>query len=139
MGLRETGSIEGLFHSRCYGFIQCCDRQASLFFHFSSFAGNTKHLEIGDHVEFELTYDHYGRPIASTVGKIAPEEVMNEEREVVTSDIVMATSTIKEERVGARTPEDRAWKRKAGEEEAGRAGKVGRFQVSDTGDQKCPG
>lgn len=56
-----------------YGFIQCCERQARLFFHFSQFSGNIEHLKIGDPVEFEMTYDRRtGKPIASTVSKIAP-------------------------------------------------------------------
>merc|ERR1719232_2257739 len=64
MGIRETGIIEKLLHS--YGFIQCCDRQARLFFHFSQFDGNIEHLKIGDPVEFEMTYDRRtGKPIAS--------------------------------------------------------------------------
>lgn len=72
--IRETGIIEKLLHS--YGFIQCCERQARLFFHFSQFSGNTEHLKIGDPVEFEMTYDRRtGKPIASTVTKIAPEVV----------------------------------------------------------------
>ena len=59
-----------------YGFIQCCDRQARLFFHFSQFDGNIEHLKIGDPVEFEMTYDRRtGKPIASSVSKIAPEVV----------------------------------------------------------------
>ena len=79
MGIRETGIIEKLLHS--YGFIQCCDRQARLFFHFSQFDGNIEHLKIGDPVEFEMTYDRRtGKPIASAVSKIAPEVVMSEER-----------------------------------------------------------
>lgn len=78
MGTRETGIIEKLLHS--YGFIQCCERQARLFFHFSQFTGNIEHLKIGDPVEFEMTYDRRtGKPIASSVTKIAPE-VMSEER-----------------------------------------------------------
>ncbi|KAH1003441.1 cold shock domain-containing protein E1 [Dendroctonus ponderosae] len=78
MGTRETGIIEKLLHS--YGFIQCCERQARLFFHFSQFTGNIEHLKIGDPVEFEMTYDRRtGKPIASAVTKIAPE-VMSEER-----------------------------------------------------------
>lgn len=73
--IRETGIIEKLLHS--YGFIQCCERQARLFFHFSQFSGNTEHLKIGDPVEFEMTYDRRtGKPIASTVTKIAPEVVI---------------------------------------------------------------
>ena len=64
-----------------YGFIQCCDRQARLFFHFSQFDGTIEHLKIGDPVEFEMTYDRRtGKPIASVVSKIAPEVVMSEER-----------------------------------------------------------
>ncbi|XP_067214541.1 RNA-binding protein Unr [Linepithema humile] len=70
-GTRETGIIEKLLHS--YGFIQCCERQARLFFHFSQFSGTIEHLKIGDPVEFEMTYDRRtGKPIASTVSKIAP-------------------------------------------------------------------
>ncbi|CAH0547495.1 unnamed protein product [Brassicogethes aeneus] len=79
LGTRETGIIEKLLHS--YGFIQCCERQARLFFHFSQFSGNIEHLKIGDPVEFEMTYDRRtGKPIASSVTKIAPEVVMSEER-----------------------------------------------------------
>lgn len=82
-GHRETGIIEKLLHS--YGFIQCCDRQARLFFHFSQFDGNIEHLKIGDPVEFEMTYDRRtGKPIASAVSKIAPEVVMREERVIGT-------------------------------------------------------
>lgn len=78
-GTRETGIIEKLLHS--YGFIQCCERQARLFFHFSQFGGNIEHLKIGDPVEFEMTYDkRTGKPIASQVSKIAPEVVHREER-----------------------------------------------------------
>merc|ERR1719447_1288185 len=83
MGIRETGIIEKLLHS--YGFIQCCGRQARLFFHFSQFDGNIEHLKIGDPVEFEMTYDRRtGKPIASGVSKIAPEVVMSEERVIGT-------------------------------------------------------
>lgn len=62
------------FKQHSYGFIQCCERQARLFFHFSQFSGNIEHLKIGDPVEFEMTYDRRtGKPIASQVSKIAPE------------------------------------------------------------------
>ncbi|XP_049798939.1 LOW QUALITY PROTEIN: cold shock domain-containing protein E1-like, partial [Schistocerca nitens] len=78
-GTRETGIIEKLLHS--YGFIQRCERQARLFFHFSQFNGTIEHLKIGDPVEFEMTYDRRtGKPIASAVTKIAPEVVLSEER-----------------------------------------------------------
>jgi cold shock CspA family protein len=64
------------FLQHSYGFIQCCERQARLFFHFSQFNGNIEHLKIGDPVEFEMTYDRRtGKPIASAVTKIAPEVV----------------------------------------------------------------
>ncbi|KAK3869556.1 hypothetical protein Pcinc_025140 [Petrolisthes cinctipes] len=77
--VRETGIIEKLLQT--YGFIQCCERQARLFFHFSQFDGNTEHLRIGDPVEFEVTFDRRtGKPIASTVTKISPEVVLSEER-----------------------------------------------------------
>merc|ERR1719474_2329858 len=91
IGIRETGIIEKLLHS--YGFIQCCDRQARLFFHFSQFDGNIEHLKIGDPVEFEMTYDRRtGKPIASAVSKIAPEVVMSEERVIgtVTTEVKIA-------------------------------------------------
>ncbi|KAF2366881.1 Cold-shock protein DNA-binding [Trinorchestia longiramus] len=79
--VRETGIIEKLLQT--YGFIQCCERQARLFFHFSQFDGNTDHLRIGDPVEFEVTFDRRtGKPIASTVQKISPEVVLSEERVV---------------------------------------------------------
>jgi len=65
--------IETFIQQHSYGFIQCCERQARLFFHFSQFSGNIEHLKIGDPVEFEMTYDRRtGKPIASTVSKIAP-------------------------------------------------------------------
>ncbi|XP_059620079.1 LOW QUALITY PROTEIN: cold shock domain-containing protein E1-like [Phlebotomus argentipes] len=94
-GIRETGIIEKLLHS--YGFIQCCERQARLFFHFSQFSGNIEHLKIGDPVEFEMTYDRRtGKPIASLVTKIAPEVVLSEER--VTGTV---TTEIKSDGVNA--------------------------------------
>jgi cold shock CspA family protein len=74
MRLLATNVFSSLQHS--YGFIQCCERQARLFFHFSQFDGNIEHLKIGDPVEFEVTYDRRnGKPIASSVSKIAPEVV----------------------------------------------------------------
>lgn len=76
-GLREAGTVEKLLHS--YGFIQCSERQARLFFHFSQFSGKIEHLKIGDSVEFEMTYDRRtGKPIASSVAKISPEALGDE-------------------------------------------------------------
>jgi len=71
-GYREAGIVEKLLPS--YGFIQCCERQARLFFHYSQFNGNIEHLRLGDPVEFEMTYDRRtGKPIASSVIKITSE------------------------------------------------------------------
>ncbi|XP_076170073.1 cold shock domain-containing Unr isoform X2 [Ptiloglossa arizonensis] len=93
-GPRETGIIEKLLHS--YGFIQCCDRQARLFFHFSQFSGNIEHLKIGDPVEFEMTYDRRtGKPIASTVSKISPDVVLSEGRAIgtVTTELIASSDS----------------------------------------------
>lgn len=43
--LRETGVIEKLLAS--YGFIQCTERQARLFFHCSQYSGNLQDLKVG--------------------------------------------------------------------------------------------
>lgn len=45
VGLRETGVVEKLLSS--YGFIQCSERQARLFFHCSQYNGNLQELKIG--------------------------------------------------------------------------------------------
>ncbi|XP_015783849.1 cold shock domain-containing protein E1 isoform X1 [Tetranychus urticae] len=77
-GFREAGIVEKLLPS--YGFIQCCERQARLFFHYSQFKGNIDHLKLGDPVEFEMTYDRRtGKPIASMVVKISSEAFLGEE------------------------------------------------------------
>ncbi|XP_074600141.1 cold shock domain-containing Unr isoform X2 [Brevipalpus obovatus] len=76
-GYREAGIVEKLLPS--YGFIQCCERQARLFFHYSQFKGNIDHLKLGDAVEFEMTYDRRtGKPIASMVVKINSEAFRDE-------------------------------------------------------------
>ena len=68
------GIIEKLFHS--FGFIQCRDRQARLFFHFSQFNGKTENLKVGDHVQFEITHDwRTGKPNATSLSKIVPDVV----------------------------------------------------------------
>uniref|UniRef100_A0A3Q3A9Q1 Cold shock domain-containing protein E1 n=1 Tax=Kryptolebias marmoratus TaxID=37003 RepID=A0A3Q3A9Q1_KRYMA len=77
-GLRETGVVEKLLAS--YGFIQCSERQARLFFHCSQYNGNLQELKIGDDVEFEVSSDRRtGKPIAVKLLKIKPE-VLPEER-----------------------------------------------------------
>lgn len=64
--IRETGVIEKMLHS--YGFIQCCDREARLFFHFSEYSGEIDNMKVGDPVEFQMSFDRRtGKPIAVTV------------------------------------------------------------------------
>ncbi|XP_063064743.1 cold shock domain-containing protein E1 isoform X4 [Engraulis encrasicolus] len=78
VGIRETGMVEKLLTS--YGFIQCSERQARLFFHCSQYNGNLQDLKIGDDVEFEVSLDkRTGKPIAVKLVKIKPE-VLPEER-----------------------------------------------------------
>ncbi|VDI73536.1 Hypothetical predicted protein [Mytilus galloprovincialis] len=63
---RETGFIEKLLHS--YGFIQCCERDSRLFFHFSEYGDDINLVKIGDPVEFQMTYDRRtGKPVASHI------------------------------------------------------------------------
>ncbi|XP_052239321.1 cold shock domain-containing protein E1-like [Dreissena polymorpha] len=81
--LRETGLIEKLLHS--YGFVQCCDREARLFFHYSEFQGDAESLKIGDAVEFQMSYDRRnGRPVACNMVMTDPNlvscEIYSEER-----------------------------------------------------------
>ncbi len=40
-----------------FGFITCCERNESIFFHFSQFSGPTSDLAQGDEVEFEVGTD----------------------------------------------------------------------------------
>lgn len=81
--IRETGLIEKLLHS--YGFVQCYDREARLFFHYSEFNGDADTLKIGDAVEFQMSYDRRsGRPVACDLVRVDPSlvscEVLSEER-----------------------------------------------------------
>lgn len=80
---RETGVIEKLLHS--YGFVQCCDRDARLFFHYSEFKGDMDAVNIGDAVEFQMSFDRRsGRPIAVDLIRVDVNsvscEVLSEER-----------------------------------------------------------
>ncbi|XP_075252994.1 cold shock domain-containing protein E1-like isoform X3 [Convolutriloba macropyga] len=80
---RETGIIEKLLQN--FGFVQCCDRQARLFFHFSQYAGNIDDLKNGDEVEFEAGLDRRtGKPIALNILKHAriPSEIISDKRYV---------------------------------------------------------
>ena len=81
--IRETGIIEKLLHS--YGFVQCCDREARLFFHFSEYSGNASGMKVGEPVEFQMSYDRRtGKPIAVSLIRLEPGsvscEVLSEER-----------------------------------------------------------
>ncbi|XP_013412003.1 cold shock domain-containing protein E1-like [Lingula anatina] len=76
-GIRETGIVEKLLHS--YGFIQCCERDARLFFHFSEYNGDVDNMKIGDAVEFYQSYDkRTGKPIACGVVKSDSSEISYE-------------------------------------------------------------
>nr|XP_027198717.1 cold shock domain-containing protein E1-like [Dermatophagoides pteronyssinus] len=73
--VKETGIIEKMLVS--YGFIQCCERQARLFFHFSQYEDNIEHLKIGDPVEYELSFDRRtGKPVAIKIRKITSNNFM---------------------------------------------------------------
>lgn len=81
--VRETGIVEKLLHS--YGFVQCCERDARLFFHFSEYAGNIETVKIGDPVEFQMSFDRKtGKPIACAVVGVTPGtvsfEILSEEK-----------------------------------------------------------
>ncbi|KAK6169090.1 hypothetical protein SNE40_020210 [Patella caerulea] len=76
-GVRETGLIDKLQHS--YGFINCCDREARLFFHFSEYNGNLDTMKTGDAVEFQMSYDRRtGKPIAIAVVKVDQSMISTE-------------------------------------------------------------
>ncbi|XP_060796664.1 cold shock domain-containing protein E1-like [Neoarius graeffei] len=94
MRLRETGVVGKLLTS--YGFIQCSERQAHLFFHCSQYNGNLQELKIGDDVEFEVSSDkRTGKPIALKLVKIQAE-VLPEER--ISGQVVSAIPNHLDER-----------------------------------------
>lgn len=95
--MRETGLIDKKQHS--YGFIQCCDRDARLFFHYSEFNGNAEALKIGEAVEFQVTVDRRSnKPVAKSVVKVDPStvspEMLNEEK--VQGTIVQDAKVVKQ-------------------------------------------
>ena len=66
---RETGIVEKMLHN--FGFVQCCDRNARLFFHFSAVVSDIHALKNGDEVEFqEATDRRTGKPIAVEIRKL---------------------------------------------------------------------
>ncbi|KAK3798016.1 hypothetical protein RRG08_034577 [Elysia crispata] len=95
--VRETGLIDKKQHS--YGFIQCCDRDARLFFHFSEYSGNIETLKVGEAVEFQMSFDRRtGKPVAIGVIKVDPAlvspEILNEEK--VQGTIVQEAKVVKQ-------------------------------------------
>ncbi|KAG9510061.1 Cold shock domain-containing protein E1 [Fragariocoptes setiger] len=99
-GYREAGIVEKLLAS--YGFIQCCERQARLFFHYSQYSGKVEHLKLGDPVEFEMTHDRKtGKPIASSVVKISSGAMFDEQlsQERVSGFIALEVTPDKDGRV----------------------------------------
>jgi cold shock CspA family protein len=81
--VRETGIVEKLLNT--YGFVQCCEREARLFFHFSEYSGNIDNVKIGDPVEFQMSFDRKtGKPIACAVVGVRPGtvsfEILSEEK-----------------------------------------------------------
>ncbi|XP_033109405.1 cold shock domain-containing protein E1-like [Anneissia japonica] len=81
--LRETGQVEKLLSS--YGFLQCCDRDGRLFFHYSEFSDNVEDLTVGDAVEFETSVDRRtGKPVACKLVKLkngtVSTEILSEEK-----------------------------------------------------------
>lgn len=80
---RETGIVTKTMGS--YGFISCCERNESIFFHFSQYNGDPNEIQPGDEVEFEVTTDSSkGKLIARRVVCLPPGTVsfesLSEER-----------------------------------------------------------
>jgi len=80
--IRENGIVAILKEG--FGFIKCCDRDLSLFFHFSELLEQAKILGIGDEVEFTIAHDgHSGKPHATRI-RTLPKGTVN--IDVVTID-----------------------------------------------------
>lgn len=76
---RETGVVEKLLHS--YGFINCCERELRIFFHYSQINEDPQDLCIGDEMEFEISSDQRtGKPIACRVVRLEAGSVSFEIR-----------------------------------------------------------
>jgi cold shock CspA family protein len=72
---RETGIISALKDS--YGFIQCCDRDERLFFHFTEVV-NCPNLREGDEVDFAIEKDREGRNVGRAIKVLPPGSVSSE-------------------------------------------------------------
>lgn len=78
-GSRETGVVEKLLPT--YGFIQCCERDLRIFFHYSQINEDPEDLNIGDEMEFEISSDQRtGKPIACRVVRLEAGSVSFEIR-----------------------------------------------------------
>lgn len=76
---RETGVVEKLLQS--YGFIQCCERDLRIFFHYSQINEDPEDLHVGDEMEFEIVSDQRtGKPIACHVIRLEAGSVSFEIR-----------------------------------------------------------
>jgi len=90
-----------MLHS--YGFVQCCDREARLFFHYSEYQGDIETLNPGDAMEFQMSYDRRsGRPVACHLVKVDPSlvscEIYSEERYI--GSVVQEAKPAKPKNVG---------------------------------------
>lgn len=52
-----TLTIKLFILQQSFGFITCCERNESIFFHFSQYSGKASDLSHGDEVEFEVGTD----------------------------------------------------------------------------------
>lgn len=90
-----------MLHS--YGFVQCCDRDARLFFHYSEYQGDIDAMKVGDAVEFQMSYDRRsGRPVACNLVKVDASlvscEIYSEERYI--GSVVQEAKPAKPKNVG---------------------------------------
>ena len=63
---RESGFVEKVAKDS-YGFIECCDRDDRLFFHFSEFTPRNHQVAPGDEVHFVVSSDNQGRHTATHI------------------------------------------------------------------------
>ncbi|XP_014663991.1 PREDICTED: cold shock domain-containing protein E1-like isoform X2 [Priapulus caudatus] len=119
-GIREIGVIGKLLFS--YGFVQCCNRQERLFFHYSQYQGDINQAKVGDLVEFEQGVDRRtGKAIAVAIYAMPQQAPVQEEYPVLSNDRVIGTVIIV-----AQPPPKHA--------KPGEAGQVGRIQYESSGE-----
>lgn len=74
MSFHITILLTCLFSQASFGFIECCERNVRIFFHYSQFNGDPNELQVGDSVEFQETVDKRDkRPVAIRVKRISQE------------------------------------------------------------------